>query len=65
MSKLILTTKGEMEESLLERREGVIDNEAEHTTWIEHWYQGELVKRSAHVTIKQSAAVAGGKAGGW
>jgi hypothetical protein len=49
----------------LERREGEIDNENEHTTWIEHWYQGELVKRSAHVTIKQSAAVASGEAGGW
>jgi hypothetical protein len=61
----IITKLGEMEESLLERREGEIDNENEHITWIEHWYQGELVKRSAHVTIKQSAAVAGGEAGGW
>jgi hypothetical protein len=62
---LILTSKGEMEESLLEKREGVIDNEVEFTTWTEHWYQGELVKRSAHVTIKQSAAVARGESGGW
>jgi len=62
---MIHTIKGAMDEALLERREGEIDNENEHTTWIEHWYQGELVKRSAHVTIKQSAAVAGGEAGGW
>jgi len=62
---MILTSKGEMDDALLERREGEIDNEVEHTTWVEHWYQGELVKRSAHVTIKQSAAVASGEAGGW
>lgn len=62
---MIHTIKGEIEESLLERREGEIDNANEHITWIEHWYQGELVKRSAHVTIKESAAAAGGETGGW
>lgn len=61
----IRTILGDMDEALLERREGEIDNENEHITWIEHWYQGTLVKRSAHVTIKESAAVAGGESGGW
>jgi hypothetical protein len=49
---LIQTTKGEMEESLLTKKEGVVNNENENTTWVEYWLNGELVHRSAHVTIK-------------
>lgn len=49
---LITTTKGDMDESLLEKKTGVIDNENEHTEWVEYWLNGELVHRSAHVTIK-------------
>ena len=52
---MINTTKGEMDESLLEKREGVVDNEHEYTTWVEYWHEGELVHRSAHVTLKQAA----------
>jgi len=51
---LVTTTKGEMDESLLEKREGSIDNEIELTTWVEYWLEGELVHRSAHVTLKTS-----------
>jgi len=47
------TIHGEMEESLLEKREGSVDDENEHTTWVEYWLGGELVHRSAHVTLKQ------------
>ncbi len=47
------TIHGEMEESLLEKREGLVDDENEHTTWVEYWLGGELVHRSAHVTLKQ------------
>ena len=50
---LILTTHGELDESLLEKREGVVDNEHEYTTWVEYWLDGELVHRSAHVTLKE------------
>jgi hypothetical protein len=50
---LITTTKGEMDESLLEKREGVLENDHEHTTWVEYWLQGELVHRSVHVTLKE------------
>lgn len=50
---IVLTTKGEMDDSLLEKREGSIDNEIEMTTWVEYWLDGELVHRSAHVTLKQ------------
>ena len=42
-----------MDESLLEKREGVVDNDNEHTTWVEYWLDGELVHRSAHVTLKK------------
>lgn len=49
----ITTTKGLMDESLLQKREGSIDNENEATTWVEYWLDGELVHRSAHVTLKK------------
>lgn len=51
---MIMTTKGEMEDSLLEKKEGSIDNNIELTTWVEYWLKDELVHRSAHVTLKTS-----------
>ena len=51
---LVTTTKGPMDDSLLEKREGSVDNEDEYTTWVEYWLGGELVHRSAHVTLKKS-----------
>jgi hypothetical protein len=51
---LITTTKGEMDESLLEKREGTIDNENETTNWVEYWLTGELVHRSVHVQLKRT-----------
>jgi hypothetical protein len=53
---LILTTHGEMDEALLEKREGVVDNEHEYTTWVEYWLGEELVHRSVHVTLKEFPA---------
>jgi len=50
----VFTTKGEMDVLLLEKREGIIDNDNEHTKWVEYWHEGELVHRSAHVRLKQS-----------
>lgn len=58
---LVTTTKGEMDDSLLEKREGVVDNENEYTTWVEYWLEGELVHRSAHVTLKKIPVLAGGE----
>ena len=49
---LVFTTKGDMDESLLERRDGFIDNDHEYTVWVEYWHEGELVHRSAHVQLK-------------
>jgi len=51
---IITTTKGDMDESLLEKKEGSVDNENEYTTWDEYWLDGELVHRSVHVTLKKS-----------
>ena len=55
----VFTTKGDMEESLLEKKEGVLDNDNEYTTWVEYWHEGELVHRSVHVTLKQMPVFAG------
>ena len=54
---LVNTTKGEMDDSLLEKREGTVDNDNETTTWVEYWLDGELVHRSAHVTMKKTATL--------
>ena len=53
---LIETTKGMIDESALEKREGEVDNDNEHTTWVEYWLDGALVHRSAHVHLKKGLA---------
>lgn len=50
---LITTTKGPIDDALLEKKEGSVDNEDEATAWVEYWMNGELVHRSAHVTLKK------------
>ena len=55
---LITTTKGEMDEALLEKKEGFVDNDNEYTTWVEYWLTGELVHRSVHVHLKKSVNLA-------
>ena len=59
---MVFTTKGDMDESLLEKKEGVVDNDHEYTTWVEYWHEGELVHRSVHVTLKQVSVFAGAEA---
>jgi len=51
---LVNTIKGEMDDSLLEKREGTIDNDNETTSWVEYWLQGELVHRSVDMTLKRN-----------
>ncbi len=48
-----------MDDSQLEKREGTVDNENELTSWVEYWLDGELVHRSAHVTLKKMPGFAG------
>ena len=51
---MITTTKGDMDEALLEKREGSTDNDTETTTWVEYWLGEELVHRSDHMALKRS-----------
>ena len=51
---LVRTIHGEMDDALLVKKEGSLDNENEYTTWVEYWLDDELVHRSAHVTLKTS-----------
>jgi hypothetical protein len=50
---IVTTTQGEMDDSLLDKREGIVDNDNENTTWVEYYLNGELVHRSAHVSLKK------------
>jgi len=50
---MIQTTHGEMDESLLRKVTGGVDNENEFTEWVEYYLGDELVHRSAHVHLKQ------------
>lgn len=50
---LVNTTKGEMDDSLLAKREGVDENDNERAEWVEYWLDGELVHRSVHMTLKK------------
>ena len=50
---IITTTHGDMDDSLLRRVDGELDNDNERTTWVEYWLGDELVHRSVHVTLKQ------------
>jgi hypothetical protein len=56
----IYTTKGMVEESLLTKTEGSIDNEHELTSWTE-WHDdtGELVRRDLHVRLKKALDLTG------
>lgn len=56
---IVTTTKGEMDDSLLEKREGSLDNEHEITRWVEYWLDGELVHRSVHVHLKKNVFAEG------
>ena len=60
---IVTTTKGDMDDSLLQKREGEIDNDNERTTWIEYWLDGELVHRSVHVRLKKAVTPFSGVGG--
>ena len=58
---IVTTTYGDMDDSLLERKGGTFEDDNELTTWVEYWLEGELVHRSAHVTLKKPAVFGGGE----
>jgi len=53
---MITTTLGDMDESTLDKREGVIETEHERTAWVEYRLPGqeEIIHRSVHVHLKQT-----------
>jgi hypothetical protein len=56
---IVTTTKGDMDDSLLVKQEGSIENDNELTSWTEYWLDGELVHRSVHVLLKKNVAAEG------
>lgn len=49
---LVTTTKGDMDSSLLVRKDEQFENENEKTTITEYYDNGELVHRSVHIDLK-------------
>jgi len=62
---LIETTKGPYEEHALARTLGFEERPNEFVVWIEYRLGEELVRRDAHVILKQPSAVAGAFLGGF
>ena len=56
---IIQTTKGDFEEAVLVKKEGIVDNENEYTTWVEYRLpdSDEIIHRSAHVTLKKNVSM--------
>lgn len=55
----IQTTKGLVDEALLQKQEGGHDDENERVSWVEYWLDGELVHRSVHVHLKKDVLAEG------
>ena len=51
---IVTTTKGEMDDSLLVRKDGNMEDSNEKTSWVEYYLDDELVHRSVHVELKNS-----------
>ena len=51
---IVTTTKGDMDDSLLVKKTGSVDNDIEYTEGVEYYLSDDLVHRSAHVTLKTS-----------
>lgn len=51
---MIPTTHGPKEESDLRKVEGELNNDHEHTSWVEYYIGDELVHRSVHVRLKEA-----------
>jgi hypothetical protein len=58
---IITTTKGDMDENLLVKTEGSIDDENEYTTWVEYRLpdSDEIIHRSAHIALKKAVILTG------
>ena len=54
---IVTTTKGEMDDSLLVRKDGNMEDSNEKTSWVEYYLDDELVHRSVSVELKNSLVV--------
>lgn len=50
---IVTTTKGDMDDSLLVKKTGNLNNDNEMTEWIEYYLGEELVHRSVHIVLKK------------
>jgi hypothetical protein len=50
---IVTTTKGDMDDSLLDFRSGVDENDDERVEWSEYWLMDECIHRSVHLTLKK------------
>ena len=57
MTEFINTTKGLMDTAKLRCARGTIDNENEHTTWVEYYDGDELVHRSVDIVLKKGVEI--------
>ena len=56
---IVTTTKGDMDDSMLVKQEGSLENDNELTSWTEYWLDGELIHRSVHVLLKKNVTAEG------
>ena len=56
---MITTTKGDMDESLLQKSVGSTESDKEIISWVEYRLDDELVHRSVYVVLKQNVAADG------
>lgn len=54
---LVNTTKGLLDDSVLERRSGVDEDTQARIEWVEYWQQDEMVHRSAVAYLKEPLSV--------
>lgn len=54
---LILTTKGLIDDSFLDKTEGESENDSEIIKWQEWRLDGELIKREVQMHLKQGIAL--------
>jgi hypothetical protein len=59
---MITTIHGDMDTALLEKLDGVIDNDTERTYWVEYRLPGnpEIVHRSVDMVLKQAPVFGSG-----
>lgn len=49
---IVTTIHGDMDDSLLERKDGNFEDDNEVTSWVEYWLDGEIVHRSVCMHLK-------------